>query len=328
MKQLKNTRNPKLSEFLFHHQFKHPQNCLAEVLGDAYLYKKNLVYKNIRDAVIAAGYSFSFTPPFDYTTFPLMSLNKILNSKIIPVVDNVQSLRLIESENPSIFRLKDFEVLFPMGNYLLHESSHCLAHSILAPLSHTASKAKTEKFKLMTVMIGEAFANATERTSLAYMDSSKFDMWMVRLNSYMSYKTKKFNFLKDTLGLDVTVKLCFALYLFSNFLHRKIDSVRRQQIFDFAGVGLKVTKSKSFKLAVKDLESEIFGLNPTFRLYTTEVYLKSLGFNKSLNSLFSFDPLLYVQSHPELLTAINQLAKMVSENSSEISDYSYELKAA
>lgn len=109
-------------------------NALACVLGDRYLYAGSEIFARIRNTVLKDGYSFveRESPLWhDYLAFPLLSLHDIIGQKAIPYFENVSVIRrTVDRQNSIEFPLR-FLLSTLKKNYVLHESSHCVAYRLL-----------------------------------------------------------------------------------------------------------------------------------------------------------------------------------------------------
>src|ERR1051326_6936606 len=108
--------------------------ALPDILGDRYLYSRNKIFKAIRDSVLNFGYKFSKEHTqqwIDYQVFPLLSLQGFFDSKVIPYIDNGLCAALLVRKIPTIALEPKFLLDSMKKNYLLHESTHCVAHEFL-----------------------------------------------------------------------------------------------------------------------------------------------------------------------------------------------------
>lgn len=105
--------------------------------------------------------------------------------------------------------------------------------------------------------------------------------------------------------------MVILLYLYSNFLYVRISPKEERKIFDFLGLDKSYRKDKDFNEVFKQIKFLALNLNPVFRVKTTELYLKHLGFTKNLSRLLSFDPLEFILRSQELQGMLNQLGAVI-----------------
>ena len=205
----------KLSQILsVQDRYASTENTLPEVVGDGYFYSTNAIFKNIRDWSIKGGFRFEKRPAFPYETFPLLALFNILESKVVPFSDNVFWLRLLEEQRPGSFTTSDLEGLGPSANFLIHESSHCVAHTILNGQKHVMTRhpRSMRREEILKIMLAESFANAVEDMALSLTKRNSFEMWLWRFNSYRLIRLKGLNKLVSILGLQQASKLVITMY--------------------------------------------------------------------------------------------------------------------
>jgi hypothetical protein len=276
---------------------------IPQILGDGYLCQNNQFFRAIRAKTIELGFQFDAEPPFPYTTFPLLSLSKILKTKIIPITENVSVLADLARARPGVFNVRDFQLVVPAKNFMIHESAHCIADTILKPR-------ETEKIDLIKIMLGEAFANSTELMAPHFSPDTPIDRWILAMNTYFSVRLKDLPRLVDELSSPVILKLSIVLFLYSNFLFEDLTKAQLEKIFDFIGISNAIRKTKRFEAAIIGIRKIAFGLDPFFRLLTTEVYLKSIGFKNAPARLLSFDPIRFIEKNPEVMRGLDRICEV------------------
>ena len=88
-----------LSELLELQEKCHGQHRLFESVGDGYLYLHNPFFRRIREAAIARGFRYSLDDAHAYFGFPLIHLDSILESRIIPYRPSFIALRHLGSHD-------------------------------------------------------------------------------------------------------------------------------------------------------------------------------------------------------------------------------------
>lgn len=283
----------KLYDLLRWHDDQVAKPALTYSLGDAYLYKSNPVFKNIRDHFLTLNYSYTQEDFCHYQVLPYASLPAILKEKKVPYFDNVTVLREIEKLHPKRFTCG--ELIKVKSNYTLHESSHCIADHYLKNfninnfLSSVATSADSKKaFKLI---MAESFANAVESFANVYNLSSEQRLFY-ELNSYVTHNKKINSALQeclDILGSEVTFQLIYISYLYANCLKSPPSTNIFQQIIEPLIFNEALRKKAIDSPSVRKIFNHGFELSLDFRLQTTGFFLSYSGINTPLMKVLDLD---------------------------------------
>ena len=286
--------------------------ALKHVLGDPHLYKQNRTYRAVRNSALELGYTFTSKPPFDHTAFPLNHLDEILRKRKVPFLKNIAPLRRLEERSPRKYDITDFEFCGPAPNYLMHESAHGIAHSVL--LRHVNKKRVSQQTRLMTLILGEATANTADCLALLDLTPGHLNEWLAKFNFYQRKIPPGLRRIERYISRQQMMKLTLSLFLYSNFMFQEIDSEQTQLVMKLSGIDEKTQQRKDFKAALLLLERQAFGLNPMFRMITTKLYLKTHGFMQKPKSLYNFDPVEFVIERPEWLAAIDDICSLMTRS--------------
>ncbi len=263
--------------------------ALPLALGDRYLYATSHIFMRIRDTVTEMGYRFVREESgiwHAYQALPLLSLRDIIETKQIPYFDNVTTVRDVVKHQPGI----EFPLRFLLStlkkNYLLHESSHCVACGLLQQrgngLSHFGSE--QERF-VVTTVLSEAFANTMERlaTSVA---GAKSQALFLAMNSYMDYRNDRRELLSqalDKVGIDAMFRLIFLTYWRSNLQTVQLPPETMDAIIDRSCRGVVVAEGD--RKALHELMNREFSLNIGFREDTSATYFRFYDCEREFTSL-------------------------------------------
>lgn len=296
-----------LKKFLaVHDLYRGKSPGLNGAAGDGYLCQKNPFFRHVRISALKLGYTFHDAREMHpiFISMPLMALQKILEDKRIPYHRNADALRLIEKRSPNTVFLDDLRHSPPIKNYALHESGHAIANSIF-PITSTTRK------DVVLLLLQESFASAVETVAAVYTDDTPLDNWIFGLNSYLAARVKNLPLIIERIGHVKTMKLVTLLYLYSNFLYEQIDDQILRRILDFTGIDDKSERLFHQRQTLLPLIKAALGLNPYFRLLTTRMYFRSLGFKPSPERLLAFDPLVYILKDDLLVQDLDRLFQLM-----------------
>lgn len=298
---------PRIEKILSEHlKYSDEKYFLKYNLGDGYLLKNNLIYRNIRSNVFGR-YKFTQKLLRGEQSFKLSFLNDYHRLKRISYNDNVSRLIKINETNNRISLSLQYRMF--EKNHLLHESAHAMARMYLLPL--TKSKKITSRTKFMMSILEESFGNTVEIFSHYYAKSSVHAYFL----AHNSYAERRSHFLRkpekrlkeDFLKLYFGV--IFMSFVYSNYLIEKpkIDTFNEsvRLIKKITGYEPKLTKYE--KEYLRDGFKIGFTLDPVFRLVTTDIYIKISGYKSSLSSLTSFNFIKSLQSDENLQCRLNEL---------------------
>jgi hypothetical protein len=256
------------------------EKSVKACVGDSYLYAKNPIYRNIRDIFLDLGcqYVNSDTRLWrDYQIWPLMCLRRILTDGVVPYLDNGVMLRRLVEENPEFDIPGPFMIESLRHNYLIHESSHCIAHRVLACREDIGNGAGSNDRFVLDAIIGESFANTAERLAWALADTPTHILFY-SINSYMSWHAEHRKIIDAALaakGVECLFRLALATFLFQNTRPTTPDGATLESFIDLAvrGERLAADERECLNTAV----TKSLTLSVVFRKDTTPAYFRLLG---------------------------------------------------
>ena len=256
-------------------------NALQDVLGDRYLCSSNSMFARVRNLFLAYGFRFSSEPTRmwrDYGSMPLLMLQEMLDTGIVPYRDNAQTLRTISSRNPS-FALPVNQLLSLLSrNYLLHESAHCVAFRLLSSDCGFSGGLNSDKSMYVFVCIlCEAYANLVERLSAAQAISDAHRFFFT-VNSFVEYREDVGSLLRDSirlLGINQTFLIGMLTLYYLNTHEENPSNQVAETIIDIAFMGRALSDiGRGFSRA---LINQGFGLHQRFRTETTPLFFRYVG---------------------------------------------------
>jgi hypothetical protein len=277
-----------------HSQFKNTEFSLKENCGDGYLCTHNEVYRKIRKQSLDYGVKYRVsgtTQWLDYMVFPLVSFQTILDKNEVPYIDNFNVLRRLAGKHPNMILPEKFIRDAFKRNYVLHESCHCITNNyfkkeIDAGSSDFPTAFSLEILKTFNSLLSEAFANAIERMSASFADSSTH-IFLHVINSYVTYEVKTHELMRNTLqeiGIKNVFEIIFVSYFFNNILKYNHSSENIKNMID-KFVPSKILKNKKKYDLITEALLRCCRLNPRFRDETSTVFFSSLGLQAEYSSL-------------------------------------------
>lgn len=277
-------------------------SSIKTVFGDAFLLKKNKIYRNRRTTAQKLKVKFKKADP-SYHIAPMLCLPQIIKSKTVPYVENKQAL--IDLNIPlKKLSIDDLVFLGVKENHLLHETSHVIMWLNIE--KHLNLKNKTS---LMTAyLLSESYANYTETIANLFAETELHQDFL-KMNSFWSYSQKevdllnKFNQKHGPLVTNTTLLLCF---LYSNFLYKKISIYECEGIRQFLGnLASDLTVAE-----IKKIFTIASQLNAHFIMRTGELFWKTLGIKENLFESLDFDPVDFLLKIPEVQKSILELLSL------------------
>ncbi len=269
-----------------HRQFQ-PKESLPLNLGDGFLCATNPIYRNIRQELLRGGFSFSLKDTMHYFSFPLMSLDRVLEEKVIPYRDNFFWLLELEKYAPGIFSLTELKRCELQFNYLFHESAHCIAHWHFFG-SKKIKKIPKNKVTLLKILVGEAFANTTEALSALFVEG-EIGNYFLDANCHFRSNEREVKtltrFAREE-GIKALATVLFASFLYSNFMYEKLEEKEYRLVRAFASLSELSNIASVVKVGLS--------LSSQFRTTTTQLHLIKLGFRENLNSFIIQDPIRFI----------------------------------
>ncbi len=286
----------KLSNLLQKHEESQCPQGISNILGDGYLMQQNRIFRQVREKTLAMGFRYSDRADSDYLAFPMGQLETILSEKVIPYVNNVDSLIKLNQKTRSSLNW-DHVVDNLRPNYVFHESCHTIARSI-------SPQSSDFKERLTIILIEESFANTCEFFAIAEAQDL-IHRTFLEMNSYFTVFEDRTHLKKMIESHSATsiFKFMFLCYLHSNFLNERIDDNDLKAILALTAFN----KNVEIK-TLRSLAENVFALNPRFRYATTEMYLRLNGFNQSVQNALDFEYLSLLNNNKSMIEFINQLS--------------------
>lgn len=284
-----------------------PESC-RDVLGDAYLLKHNVIYRRLRRAVVARGYSLVCAWP-EYTAFSLSQLENVLARREIPVIFNRNVLEQIERRTLSRMRVGDLPA--SMSSFHLHESAHGVADELCAELPEGSKRAR-----VLRKLMGESFANACESLASALAHNEEHRAFL-QINCYMkdSVNSRKLkNRLIRTIGLRQTFYLAFYSYLYANFLFASFSPNLAAQILEDHMPGHGLSRG-ILNDCVRFMEIGL-ELNTGFRVQTNQFYFSCNGCKGDLLKMLDFDFYDIIRRRDVYRDAVEDMADVIEHGES------------
>jgi hypothetical protein len=277
-----------LFEVLKQHDCIKNKSVVEKCLGDGFLFEHNLLYRNLRTEFLKLNYTFTTEDFCHYIAMPFLSLPEILKHKKVPYFDNTTPVRLIETAHPKKFKCED--IIKPKTNHILHESSHCIADSILKMMKIKSAYLSAEQNTALEMIMAESFANTVESICNTWITTDVAKLFF-EMNSYIVHYKKISQALTETIQL-IGIKNSFALvyisYLFSNCLRNEISAN------DFSKIIQSYFNTPTSDLIIKNkccakIFNHAFELSMDFRLQTTGFFCQMSGLKADLFKLVDID---------------------------------------
>lgn len=281
---------------------------LEKSLGDSYLLKHNRIFRNIRNASLEAGFSYSHHNTSDYLALSLSQLENILASKVIPYFDNISALTKLEKEHPHVGFWDDiYENL--RRNFHFHESCHAVARSL------QITEFKNLDDTILLRLIEESYANTCEM--LAVLDCNKAsECIFYEVNSYTAlFELKELiTSLSDSLGLEKLFNIVMFGYLHSNHLHNSLKEPLFKEILIATETQGLANHDNNLKKNLKELLKYCFYLDENFRQVATGFYLKMSTKNKTQVNLKDKNYFTDISKNTDYLDFIKKLSQLAAQN--------------
>lgn len=256
---------------------------LPGALGDGYLCFHNRLYRNVREAAISLGFTFSDRFAFPYRELPLFCLDDIWEQRCIPIIPNVPALRAVEAKAPT--RMLFWEVATGIRRTpTFHEAVHCIARALVRRHAGKGTPQDGLERLILERLFEESCANAAEVVCVALGAGEMHDTF-AKLNFYEVHHGVGPTL--ESLGLVDTIKLLVVSHLFSNFLYDRMPAAEIQRI---ARRLLPTHAIRALgKAALRDVFRGALTLAPSFRVRIAGVSLKYAGLNGSVFDLLDFE---------------------------------------
>lgn len=281
---------------------------LEKSFGDSYLLKKNRIYRNIRQAALNAGFSFTTENAEDYLALSLTQLENILTTKKIPYFDNVSALQKLEKKHPQVASWNDiYENL--RRNFHFHESCHAVARNL------QLTEYKDLADDVLLRLIEESFANTCELLAIA--DTEKIaDSIFFEINSYTAlFEIKELILqIRSVLGFEKLFSVVMLGYLHSNHLHNSLKEPLFKEILMATGVQEIASNKVALQKNLKELLKYCFYLDENFRIVATGFYIKLSTKKQASVNLKEKNYFAEISKNKDYLKFINQLSAIASQS--------------
>jgi len=283
----------------------HGSSRLRENLGDGFLYAKNPVFRRIRRQALRRGFTYSLRDPDAYFGFPLIALETVLRTRVIPYRDNFRPLLRLEQTRRDFYALSDLRLNRPTPNYVLHESAHAIAFDELFGHPSNTRAALSEPSRLVSVMLGEAFAMCAEYFAACCV-SGHVHGWFFSINSYRrrTPARKAVGELVGELGFEAVAWSVLGAFLYNNFL---VDRLSRRQLEGLLAAHPLASNAARTKPPVRQklrrALSSLMVMSPEFRLDTSRLFLTMLGYPRDIRRVLRADPVALLEREGVLESA-------------------------
>ncbi len=286
---------------------------LPKVLGDGYLFARNPIFRNIRNAVSSLGYTFTDQDFCNYrfASLRLTALPDILSQRKIPYCHTATAVKALNAKAPG--RISTDSIYFGADTPLLHESCHCLVEDLFAKI--VSPKATTTQGAVLRAAIAEAFALATDAMACVSAEQ-KIHLFFYSFNSYLKPEvvTAIQDILKaavQSLGFHRVYRVLIYSAILKIFLQEKLTKENKKILLSLLEVdgrslskeqwGLVKMVSSIWLRPASGAEEEFY--SKASKMYFTLV----LGRRAELRSLFSFSPLTTIENSAPLKAVIDHL---------------------
>jgi hypothetical protein len=252
-------------------KYRCPQS-LGDAVGDSYLYGSNVPFRRLRDTAISIGYRFSSADSDlwrAYQFLPLVTLQRIIEGRVIPFADNRRVLEALVARDSEVLLPVNFLLHDLKGNRVMHESAHCVGVYLLSACeSKQYDEAGNQEAVLDSILV-EAFANTVEMLCVSKC-RSVVDAICVGLNSYMkhdSHVQQKLASARLTVGEGALIEALFLGYVEANLSTASFNETVSERLCELMPPGLDTA-------ALTDIFEVAFDLNRRFRENTTPLYYR------------------------------------------------------
>ncbi|WP_155295321.1 hypothetical protein [Chromobacterium violaceum] len=260
-------------------EFKH---SLPNHLADGFVLQNNSLAFNIRENVISLGYRFSTCEMSECKAWPLMSLDYILEKKIIPYDDSVSIMRHVESKYPGRFTLLDLDQISrPNTSSALHEACHAVFDSAFKQ-KKSNSMQPNNILCIFEGLLGESFVGASE-TFVSYFSKTKLEVFIVeKFHSLVSVGEdcrRALNYIISQIGFHAAFEIMVLAYLHYNFLAKNITVNNLKAVLD--ALGMPELDNDDALLALQEIFNHAMSMNQTARVYTALNYQYFMGVSQA-----------------------------------------------
>jgi hypothetical protein len=254
--------------------------ALAGCVGDAYLCSNNRLYRRVREECLGLGYRYTRggVPLWhDYQVSALLCLPEILRLQLIPYIDNAPLLSHTISRKPDYALTPQLMLQIIRRNYVLHESAHCIAHSVLSSHNFDGLGMSPAQLLVRAALASESFANAVEWLTWSFATTATHAFFFT-FCSYVNHTVHKRDLLHEItseFGFDTIFELAFVAFLALNAGRKPLTAEDASQI-----VNLVSERRDQADMDLQRLVSvlpEVFTLNVGFVNDTAPAYFRFLN---------------------------------------------------
>jgi len=301
-----------LRDVLRAHRRYRPRHRLAEVVGDGYLVARNEVCRKVRHALIKHGCAFSSTPPYPYYALPLIALEQIYETKVIPFVPNLWAFEEIERRRAGVLRTNDLESLAFRRNWVLHESCHLLFRHLAPAVTRKLPGFSRRDSDILSATLIESFADAVEVLAASEIEVADDEMrTMLHLNgNHIERVNPSTRATRLRLGREHALRLFIASSLTSQLLVKDADDAAVDR--HLAGLIELDTYDPKTRALFRRTFRECFEMDVRFRIKTVGAYLRLRGHDGDAFELLDFDSVA-VLSTPSIRALIVSACRFFAE---------------
>ncbi|HVK60823.1 MAG TPA: hypothetical protein VM432_04700, partial [Bdellovibrionales bacterium] len=299
-----------LKEFFERTSAPEHERVLSDSIGDAFLYDKNPVFRGVRNRVFELGFRPTANASMDYFGWPMLGLDEILETRLLPYKANLRALKKFANARPGHFVLGDVFRSFPERNFIFHESCHAIAEDVWARrigIDRSNSKTVVERS-----LFGEACANGSELFSYAFTSCPEEEFSLI-MNSYFRPIGKPHQALKNAvaaLGAHETLKLTVLFYFHVNYFVR-LTLERIDALIDMTLPDQNI--SADVRESIREIAAFASTLNEAFRKRTGELFLNFRGVDGTIEEMTRTTEEEMAQRSLKILPMIDEFAKSVIE---------------
>jgi hypothetical protein len=306
----------KLRELLDAHDRSLRADSIEANIGDGFLFEHNSLFRNLREAAVAAGASFSTRDDLGYHTCPHIALPDVLGSRTITLGPTAHVLRKIERARPGLFTLPELPFIKP--NFILHESAHFVADLALPQVHRDGQRKGNRERAVLLILLAESYATACEILANLYANTpihAAFSDFNVQ-RSVLDVEDYRKTVLRsvEAIGFPLTFKMVCLSYLFWNFGYDRLTPKGISQLMEFSGSSLPAAKSTA--RTVQRLSDYCFQMNRKFRTQTADFYFKFLGFTHDIENLVDFNFLKLLNGDARIRESWEDLVDLADRGSS------------
>lgn len=259
-------------------------HAIEEVFGDRYLCAHNALYRGVREHFASSGFRVATTvgPLHEaYGVLPLLCIQQIVETGIVPAISTTATIRRLAAASPSFTMPASFLLSTLRKNYVLHESAHCIAYSVLSPLAAGSEK----RWLVLVYLLCEAYANAVERLAALQATPGAHQLFF-GLNSFVDSQPPALIDSVGVVGFEKVLPLALAIFLRLN--RRCHWSSRDTAAIVASGSRTGLGHPESIILASL-AGSFAQDLNMTFIMQTTPSFFRFMGLEREYESVCSGD---------------------------------------